>query len=223
MNNQWLDVFNAHFINKIETAVILGSGLDFDADYFDSTIEISFDAFEGLPKPTVTGHSAKFIIGKRNNKTTLIQKGRVHFYEGYSMHEVTLNIELFHALGVKNLIITNACGGMNKELTPGDFVILKDFINFMPSNPLVGHLAETTFPDMTEPFDLDLRKTMKTSLTTIMRSIKKVPMSALWDLIMKRKLKLKCFHSLGMWSGCQPFQRPSKQEASALKSSVFQW
>ena len=161
MNNQWLDVFDAHLITKIETAVILGSGLDFDADYFDSTIELSFDAFEGLPKPTVAGHSAKFIIGKRNNKTTLIQKGRVHFYEGYAMHEVTLNIELFQALGVKTLIITNACGGMNKDLTPGDFVILKDFINFMPSNPLVGHLAETTFPDMTEPFDLALRQAMK--------------------------------------------------------------
>jgi len=77
------------------------------------------------------------------------------------MHEVTLNIELFQALGVQNLIITNACGGMNKALSPGDFVILKDFINFMPSNPLVGYLAETTFPDMTEPFDIDLRKTMR--------------------------------------------------------------
>ena len=160
MIKKWLDVFKHHGIKHIDTAIILGSGLDFDADYLDSSIELSFELFEGLPKPTVAGHSAKFIVGKRNKKTILVQKGRVHFYEGYTMHEVTLNIELFHALGVQNLIITNACGGMNKNLSPGDFVILKDFINFMPSNPLVGHLGNTTFPDMTEPFDLKLRKKM---------------------------------------------------------------
>ena len=161
MNKQWLDIFKEHGIKKIDTAIILGSGLDFDDHFLDSKMELSFDLFEELPKPTVTGHTAKFVVGKRQDQTLIIQKGRVHFYEGYTMHDVTLNIELFHALGVQNLIITNACGGMNKDLKPGDFVILNDFINFMPSNPLVGHLSTTTFPDMTEPYDVDLRKKMQ--------------------------------------------------------------
>ena len=166
MNKQWLEIFKKHQIKNIDTAIILGSGLGFDSDYLDSSIELSFDLFEGLPKPIVAGHSATFIIGKRHHKTILIQKGRVHFYEGYSMDEITLNIELFHALGVENLIITNACGGMNKDYQPGDFVILNDFINFMPSNPLVGHLCKTTFPDMTEPYNMDLRAKMKRVFTS---------------------------------------------------------
>ncbi len=161
MNNAWLKPFNAVTQTPIETAIILGSGLDFDEATFDETFDFSFDRFEGLPQPTVSGHSATFTLGFKNKTPVLVQKGRVHFYEGYSMHEVVQNIELFHALGVKTLVITNACGGMNPQLNPGDFVVLNDFINFMPSNPLVGHLTDPTFPDMTEPYDLNLRKTMR--------------------------------------------------------------
>lgn len=161
MIEKWLQVFHQHGIKTIHTAVILGSGLDFDATYFEKTWTFSFDQFAGLPQPTVAGHSAQFIVGERHHQQFLMQKGRVHFYEGFSMHEITLNIELFKALGVENLIITNACGGMRPDLQPGDFLILNDFINFMPSNPLVGHLAKTTFPDMTEPFDTGLRDKMK--------------------------------------------------------------
>jgi purine-nucleoside phosphorylase len=161
MIEKWLDVFKSKGINHVKTVIILGSGLDVSESYFDQTIELPFDLFEGLPKPTVSGHSATFIVGLKNKTATLIQKGRVHFYEGFSMHDLTLNVELFKALGATQIIITNACGGMNKSLSPGDFVILSDFINFMPSNPLVGHLGSPTFPDMTEPFDSGLRALMK--------------------------------------------------------------
>jgi len=176
MNDAWLKPFNAVTQTPIETAIIMGSGLDFDEATFDETFDFSFDRFDGLPQPTVSGHSATFTLGFKNKTPVLVQKGRVHFYEGYSMHEVVQNIELFHALGVKTLVITNACGGMNPQLNPGDFVVLNDFINFMPSNPLVGHLTDPTFPDMTEPYDLNLRKTMRQSLTRRMFPTKKAHM-----------------------------------------------
>lgn len=151
--------------NNPKTAIVLGSGLTSIMDELENKIEIEYTEIPNFKTSTVKGHTSKLISGTLNNKEVLLMSGRFHFYEGYSMKDITFPIYVFKLLGIENLILTNSCGGINTDkLSPGSIMVVNDFINLMPSNPLIGTNDERfgpRFPDMTEPYSLELRAIAK--------------------------------------------------------------
>ncbi len=145
---------------KPDTALILGSGL---GDYTTGMegITIPYSEIDGFPVSSVKGHKGSLFFTEKFGKTVVVMQGRVHYYEGYSMEQVTFPVKLFKKIGVQKLIITNAAGSLDKELPPGDLMLIKDHINFMGSNPLIGKNDDLTgerFPDMSEIYDKKLRE-----------------------------------------------------------------
>lgn len=138
-----------------ETAIVLGSGLGKLVDEIDIELEIAYSDIPNMPVSTVEGHAGKLLFGKLGGKDIMAMQGRFHFYEGYSMKEVTFPIRVMHALGIKNLIVSNAAGGMNPEFSIGDLMIIEDHINGFPDNPLRGKNIEPgpRFPSMHEAYD----------------------------------------------------------------------
>lgn len=150
--------------NKIgeipSTAIILGTGLGELANEIDNKTEIPYSEIPNFPISTVEGHSGKLIIGTLGGKRILAMQGRFHFYEGYSMKEVTFPVRVFQALGVKYLFVSNAAGGMNPSFDIGDIMLIEDHINMFPEHPLRGknyNELGTRFPDMSEAYDKKLR------------------------------------------------------------------
>jgi len=150
--------------NKIgeipSTAIILGTGLGELANEIDNKTEIPYSEIPNFPISTVEGHSGKLIIGTLGGKRILAMQGRFHFYEGYSMKEVTFPVRVFQALGVKYLFVSNAAGGMNPSFDIGDIMLIEDHINMFPEHSLRGKNYDelgTRFPDMSEAYDKKLR------------------------------------------------------------------
>ncbi len=148
-----------------KTAIILGSGLTSIMDELTDKIEMEYKDIPNFKTSTVKGHTSKLISGKLEGTEVLLMSGRFHFYEGYTMQDITFPIYVFKLLGIENLILTNSCGGINeKKLKPGSIMVINDFINLMPSNPLIGPNDERfgpRFPDMTEPYSVELRELAK--------------------------------------------------------------
>jgi purine-nucleoside phosphorylase len=145
---------------KPMVGLILGSGLGDLAEEILDPITVDYQDIPHFPKSTVPGHAGKFVAGKLCERDVLCMQGRFHYYEGYSMFEVTLPIRVMQRLGIRILIVTNACGGMNRDFAAGDLMLIKDHINMMGDNPLIGeNLSEfgTRFPDMSEPYCPRLR------------------------------------------------------------------
>ena len=133
-----------------ETAIILGTGLGSLVHEITDKYEISYKDIPNFPVSTVEGHSGKLIFGKLGNKDIMAMQGRFHFYEGYSMKEVTFPVRVMRELGIKTLFVSNAAGGTNADFEIGDLMIIRDHINFFPEHPLHGKNIEygPRFPDM---------------------------------------------------------------------------
>lgn len=146
-------------------AVILGSGLGELADEVtDERIEIPYSEIPNFKIPTVAGHSGKMILGKIYDKDVIIMQGRLHYYEGYDMIDVTFPIRVFALLGVRELIVSNAAGGINKKFNPTDIMLITDHINVSGISPLRGKNEEgfgDRFPDMSEAYSMRLREIAK--------------------------------------------------------------
>ena len=121
-----------------EFAIILGSGLHKLEDEVEVISEIKYNNIPNFPKSTVAGHKGKLIYGKIENRYVLMMAGRVHYYEGYTMQEVTFPIRVFAQLGIKRLIVSNASGGVNPNFSIGDVMVIRDHINMFPEHPLRG-------------------------------------------------------------------------------------
>lgn len=145
---------------KPEVALILGSGLGDYADTIQVEATLGYHEIEGFPVSTVVGHKGQFIFGYVGKVPVVIMQGRVHYYEGYSMQDVVLPARLMKLMGAKTLFLTNASGGINREFSAGDFMMITDQIaSFVPS-PLIGENIEelgTRFPDMSHIYDKDLQ------------------------------------------------------------------
>lgn len=152
-------------------ALILGSGLGGLADAVEDADRIPANEVPYWPKSTVEGHAGQLVIGKLQGQTVLCQQGRVHYYEGLSMAQITLPVRVMFELGIKVLIVTNAAGGINQGYRPGDLMLISDHIN-MPgmtgNSPLIGPNDPTLgprFPDMGTAYDLEFRElTMQVAL-----------------------------------------------------------
>ncbi len=136
-------------------AVVLGSGLGGVADAIEDAVEIPYEEIPHFARSTVDGHAGRLIAGSCNSVDVIAMKGRFHFYEGYSMQEVTLPVRVFSLMGIRSLVLTNAAGGTSPHLSPGSLMIITDHINLMGDNPLRGPNDErfgTRFPDMTSVY-----------------------------------------------------------------------
>ena len=146
--------------------IILGSGLGNLAEEVEQKIIIQYEEVPNMPKSTVSGHKGNFVFGYLEKKPVLVMQGRIHFYEGYTMQEVTFPIRIMQKINLKYLILTSAVGGIKGRipLKPTDIVLIKDHINFIGDNPLRGeHFEEfgERFPDMSEVYDKNLREIAK--------------------------------------------------------------
>ncbi len=142
-------------------ALVLGSGLGNFAEKTEKLLEISYSDIPGFPTSSVVGHKGKLVLSKVSGTgdTFWIMQGRVHFYEGYSMEEVVFPVRVLVKLGVKKLVVTNAAGGVNRNFSAGDLMIIRDHINFMGTNPLIGKNMDefgTRFPDMSNAYSKKL-------------------------------------------------------------------
>ena len=143
---------------KPQVAVVLGSGLGNLSSHMVEEATIPFDTIPHFPKSGVEGHAGELVLGKIGRKRVAVMNGRVHYYEGYTMQEVTFPIRVLRALGAKKLILTCAAGGMNPLHGRGDIVALVDQINLTGDNPLIGPNDDKLgprFPDMSQPYDLE--------------------------------------------------------------------
>jgi purine-nucleoside phosphorylase len=141
---------------KPQVAVVLGSGLGNLSSHMVEDARIPFDKIPHFPKSGVEGHAGELVLGKIGRRRVAVMNGRVHYYEGYTMQEVTFPIRVLRALGAKKLILTCAAGGMNPLHEKGDIVAIVDQINLTGDNPLIGPNDDklgTRFPDMSEPYD----------------------------------------------------------------------
>jgi purine-nucleoside phosphorylase len=146
---------------KPEVAIILGTGLGKLADQIEDKLSIPYKDISNFPISTVHGHSGNLVLGKLENKQIVAMQGRFHFYEGYSMKEVTFPVRVMKQLGAKIIIISNAAGGMNRFFRRGDLMLITDHINLMGDNPLIGPNDDELgprFPDMSQAYDLELMK-----------------------------------------------------------------
>ena len=140
------------------TAIVLGTGLGNLANDITDATRISYKEIPNFPVSTVEGHSGNLIFGKLGDKDILAMEGRFHYYEGYTMQEVTFPIRVMYELGIKTLFVSNAAGGTNPKFEIGDLMIITDQINALPENPLRGKNFPTgpRFPDMSEAYSKDL-------------------------------------------------------------------
>lgn len=151
--------------NKIKQtpdfAIILGSGLGNLVETITDSISIPYKEIPNFPISTVEGHAGELIFGNLSGKYVLAMKGRFHFYEGYSMQQVTFPIRVMSMLGIKNLIVSNAAGGINPQFRTGSIMMITDHINLFPEHPLRGKNMDffgPRFPDMSCAYDLEFRK-----------------------------------------------------------------
>lgn len=139
-----------------EIGIILGTGLGSLTEYIENPIIIDYKDIPEFPVSTVAGHAGRLLIGFLAGKRVIAMQGRFHYYEGYSMQDITLPVRAMKLLGIKLLIASNACGGLNPDFSAGDIMAITDHINMMGSNPLIGANLEEfgpRFPDMSEVYN----------------------------------------------------------------------
>ena len=149
-----------------EFGVVLGTGLSSFVNQMDVKQSIAYTEIPHFPTSTVEFHKGHLILGSIGNKKVIAMQGRFHYYEGYSMQQITFPIRVMKALGITNLLLSNAAGGMNKNFKKGDLVLIDDHINLLPDNPLRGlndPAFGNRFVDMSRPYDIEMNKNFKTA------------------------------------------------------------
>lgn len=151
-----IDYLRNIYRDKVESGIVLGTGLGGLIREIDVIEEIPYEAIPHFPVSTVESHKGKLIFGKIGNQKIVAMQGRFHFYEGYSMEEVTYPIRIMKLLGAQNLFLSNACGALNLDYKKGDLMVIEDHINLQTANPLIGQNNPQfgpRFPDMSEPYN----------------------------------------------------------------------
>jgi len=185
--------------SKPKTAIILGSGLSGIQNKLKNSIAIPYSKIPYFKQSTVEGHNGQMVFGKLNSTDVMLMSGRLHYYEGYSMQDIIYPIRLMKILGIENLIITCAVGAINKSYNTGDIVMIKDHINFL-GNPLIGkHYQQfgNRFPDLTNVYDKNLRKTAKQQATKNKIKIKEGVYFAVTGPSYETPAEIKAFRKLG--------------------------
>ncbi|MGP4040490.1 purine-nucleoside phosphorylase [Gracilibacillus sp. D59] len=165
--NQLADA-TTYLKDKIKTqpkiGLILGSGLGMLADEIENPTKIKYEEIPGFPVSTVEGHAGQLVIGNLQGVDVIAMQGRFHYYEGYGLDAVTFPVRVMKELGIDKLLVTNAAGGVNRSLEPGDLMLISDHINNTGQNPLIGeNISEhgVRFPDMSTAYDRQLQQIAK--------------------------------------------------------------
>lgn len=149
---QWL---KEQGITAPSVGIVLGTGLGKFAEKIEAEKVIPYDQIPNFPVATVESHSGKLIYGAIGNTKVLAMQGRFHYYEGYSMQQITFPVRVMHTMGVQHMLLSNAAGGVNLDFKKGDLILIDDHINLQPENPLRGLNSPeygTRFPDMSCPY-----------------------------------------------------------------------
>jgi purine-nucleoside phosphorylase len=144
---------------KPRVGIILGTGLGGLAEEIEADLTLPYEDIPHFPHSTVESHAGRLVGGKLGGKQVLAMEGRFHFYEGYSLKQITFPVRVMKALGCDVLIVSNACGGMNPQWAKGDIMLIEDHINLLGDNPLIGKNDDRLgirFPDMCHPYDQEL-------------------------------------------------------------------
>ena len=143
--------------------MVLGSGLGFFTQRIQNAVTIPYREIPGFPEPTVLGHGGELVAGQLAGKDVIAQSGRFHLYEGHPASTTALPVRVFAELGIRTLLLTNAAGGIRRTFASGSVMLIADHINLAFRNPLIGKLlpGEERFPDMSDPYDPDLRSTAR--------------------------------------------------------------
>jgi len=142
-------------------ALVLGSGLGDFGDELEDSVRIPYQEIAGFPTSTVSGHAGRLVVGAVEGVPVIAMQGRVHYYEGYSLEEVTFPVRTFKLLGIDTLLLTNAAGGIDVQLSQGALMLINDHLNLIGSNPLRGPNDDRfgpRFPDMTEVYSRELQE-----------------------------------------------------------------
>jgi purine-nucleoside phosphorylase len=159
-----------------EIGIVLGSGLGELAETVEGAVAVGYGDIPNFKKPSVAGHAGRLVAGKLGSKDVAVLQGRYHFYEGHSIEEVVFPVRVLCALGIKKLILTNAAGGINTMLEPGNLMIITDHINLMGANPLAGPNDDrlgVRFPDMTHIYDPALVDVLASTMSDLGLGVKK--------------------------------------------------
>lgn len=157
--NETLSVIRETYSDECKVGVVLGTGLGGLVKEIDVKKTFDYSELPHFPLSTVESHKGKLLFGKLGGKNVVVMQGRFHYYEGYTMNQIVYPIRVMKFLGVKTLLVSNACGGMNPIYKLGDIMIIADHLNLLGDNPLIGHNHENLgprFPDMSEPYNLEL-------------------------------------------------------------------
>jgi len=157
--NETVGVIKKFANEEYPVGIILGTGLGGLVKEMDVKHEIEYQDLPHFPLSTVESHHGKLIFGTINSKNVVAMQGRFHYYEGYSMKQITYPVRVMKFLGVKTLLVSNACGGMNPDYKRGDIMLMSDHINLIGDNPLIGKNEDDLgprFPDMSEPYSKEL-------------------------------------------------------------------
>lgn len=155
--------------SRPSVGIVLGTGLGKLSDKIEVSARIPYEEIPHFPTSTVETHAGELIVGNLAGKTVVALSGRFHYYEGYSLQEVTFPVRVAKALGIETLVVSNACGGLNPQFRAGDIMLISDHINLIGDNPLIGPNDDSLgprFPDMSEPYTralMDLAETVALS------------------------------------------------------------
>ena len=155
------EFIRAKYGKPIKIAVVLGSGLGAFADQLNDSVRIPYEEIPHFARSTVEGHAGRLVLGEVDGVPVAVQQGRFHFYEGYSMEQVTFPARVFGLMGIDKLVLTNAAGSLSTEMSPGSLMLISDHINLVGANPLRGMNDPRfgpRFPDMTHVYDRELQE-----------------------------------------------------------------
>lgn len=154
------EFIRSKYAKDVATAVVLGSGLGAFADDLSNTVRIPYESIPHFARSTVEGHAGALVLGEIDGRPIAVQQGRFHYYEGYDMEQVTFPMRAFGRLGIKNVILTNAAGGLKTEMAPGSLMLISDHLNCMGVNPLRGRNDDrfgVRFPEMSGVYDREFQ------------------------------------------------------------------
>lgn len=190
---------NGGFVEP-SVGIVLGTGLGAMVEKIEHPISIPYSAIPNLPEATVEFHKGNLIYGKIGNTTVVAMQGRFHYYEGYSMQQITFPIRVMKELGVKQLFLSNAAGGLNSNYKKGDLIIIEDHINLLPDNPLRG-LSDPAFGqrfvDMSQPYDKPLMALIESTSAKKNIEIKKGTYVSVMGPNLETKAEYRWLRSLG--------------------------
>lgn len=159
--NETTAFLRRHGIESPETGIILGTGLGNLINHIDVEIELDYRDIPHFPVSTVEFHNGKLIYGSMNGTKVLAMQGRFHYYEGYSMQQITFPVRVMKFLNIRRLLVSNACGTVNPDFNKGELMLITDHINLLGDNPLIGKNYDELgprFPDMSQPYDREINR-----------------------------------------------------------------